>query len=115
VSPEPIYVFEKGMGWILTNPQTLKLRDCLVYLDLRVPELGERYTYFTPYDEYYLDENKNLKNEVLTREYKQYRLEDFSKYIEADKVYYRNQGFLDRDYKDTGKRIFVTFVQVSST
>lgn len=112
---EPTYTYEKGKGWIARIAEILQLRDYDVFMEMRLPQIGEYYSYFSHYDDYYVSEDKTLKYDVVRREYKNHRLQDFGKFSEADQLYYRNQGYLDLEYNDTGSCIFMVLTKVSST
>jgi hypothetical protein len=107
---DPIYNYHPGQGWLPTIPNMVKLNDCTIMVESRVPKIGEHYTYFGRKDDYYLDEDGNLKLDVFASEFGYQNLHNFSTCDETDHEYWLGNGYISDDLESNGMRCFATLV-----
>lgn len=89
---EPILTYKRGEGWVYTNYPTIQLKDTLVRVETRQPELGERFTYLYKPDKYWFEENGDgaIKLDILAEEYGRCNLADTEKFDQNNAKYFED-------------------------
>lgn len=100
-SPEPIYDYQPGKGWVVT-PVNLTTLDCgtIVRWEKRYPEPGERCVRAVKGDVDYLDANAEFNLEMFIKYWTAgHTIHDFSMYTDEDIEYWKERGLWEsRDW-----------------
>lgn len=92
----PTMYYKRGQGWIYHCGPTIKLKDCEVRLEIRMPEIGESYGYlYQPDPDYFTgdDGRGEIKQGYLAEQYRNRPLHNF-RVMDADDLHYCiNDGF----------------------